>query len=133
MTALLVKLAGSLVAILLLALLARWLHLGGDVRIATKDDAIRLAEQAHCGFDPVDVAIDRAGIAALLRDRDGRLMLLRRHGAQFVGRFLDSHAHARLDRDYLIIGTGERFQDPVTLNLGQPARVWAASLRGLNG
>lgn len=126
-----VKLAGSLVAILLLAWLTRLMRLGGDVRIANADEARQLADAAQCGFDPVDVIVDHAGIGALLRDATGRVMLLRRHGAQFVGRFLDSHAHARLDRDFLTIATGERFQEPVVLHLGQEAKIWASSLRHL--
>lgn len=132
MTLLAVKLAGSLVAILLVAWLARLMRLGGDVRLGGVDDALRLADATHCGFDPVDVIVDRAGIGALLRDAEGRVMLLRRHGAQFVGRFLDSHAHARLDREFLTIAAGERLQDPVVLHLGPDAQIWAASLRHLD-
>ena len=131
--ALLLKFGGSLVAIVALAWLARRLGLGGDVRIADEDHARALADEAICGFDPVDMAIDRAGIGALLRDAEGRILLLRRHGAHFAARLLDSHAFARLDQGFLTIGTGETRFGKVTLDLGPKAQVWAAGLRHLQG
>lgn len=123
------QVGASLVAILLLAWLAARLKLGGDVRIRDEAHARALANEAVFGFDPVDVAIDKAGIGALLRDAQGRQMLLRRHGAQFVGRILDPGVDARLDRTFLTIGTGEKSFGQVTLNLGDAAQVWAAGLR----
>ena len=53
------KLIGSLVAILALAGISRWLGLGGDVRIRDEAEARRLADEAVCGFAAVDVALDR--------------------------------------------------------------------------
>ena len=82
MTILLLKLAGSVAAILFLAWFARWLNLGGDVRIRSEEQAREIADQVLCGFDPVDIAIDKAGIGALMRDAEGRHLLVRRHGAQ---------------------------------------------------
>lgn len=125
----LLKVGASLVAILLLAWLAARLKLGGDIRIRDEAHARALANEAVFGFDPVDIAIDKAGIGALLRDAQGRQMLLRRHGAQFVGRILDPGVDARLDRTFLTIGTGEKSFGQVTLNLGDAAQVWAAGLR----
>ncbi len=84
-----------------------------------------------CGFEAEDLALDRAGIGALLRDRMGRVMLLKRHGAHFAARLLDSHSHARLDRNFLTIGSGESTFGKVTLDLGDKAQVWASSLRRL--
>lgn len=129
--ALLLKLGGSLLAILLLAGVAWKLGLGGDLRIRDAEHAQELADEALCGFEAVDVAIDRAGHAALLRDRDGRIMLLRRHGAHFASRMLTGHAHVRLDRTMLVVGTGEKRFGEVTLDLGEQAQYWAASLRRL--
>ncbi len=126
------KLAGSLIAILALAGIARWFGLGGDVRIADAAQAQRLANEAVFGFEATEIAVDRAGIGALLRDARGRQMLLRRHGAQWVGRLLDGKVEARLDRDFLTIGTGERSFGSVTLQLGAAAQVWAAGLRHLH-
>jgi len=127
----LAQFAISLAAVLLLVLLARQLGLGGDVRLRGEAQARAEAETALGGFDPVDIAIDRAGIGALLRDGQGRVMLLRRHGAQFAARLLDSHADTRLDRNFLTIGTGETTFGQITLDLGDRAQVWAASLRRL--
>ena len=127
----LAQLGASLVAILLLAWLCRWMRLGEDVRIAGEDHARSLAGEAICGFAPSELALDRAGIGALLRDDSGRVMLLRRHGAHFAGRLLDSHAFARLDRNLLTIGTGEKTFGAITLDLGDKAQVWASSLRHL--
>ena len=124
-----VQFAVSLAAILALAWLARRLGLGGDVRLRDAADARERAGQALCGFEAAEVALDRAGIGALLRDASGRVMLLRRHGAQFAARLLDSHAGVRLDRQFLTIATGERSFGSVTLDLGDKAAVWASSLR----
>ena len=124
-----VQLAASVGLILVVTWLARKLALGTDVRLRDEAEARALAEAAVCGFRPRELALDRAGIAALARDADGRVMLLQRHGAQFAARLLDNHAFAQLDHNFLTIGTGERYYAPVTLDLGEQAAVWAASLR----
>lgn len=126
-----IQLAISLALIMGVTLLAARLGLGADVRLKDENEARALARAALCGFEPVELAMDRAGIGALLRDQAGRVMLLRRHGAQFAARLLDSHAFARLDRNFLTIGTGERHFTGVTLDLGEKAQIWAASLRRL--
>lgn len=126
-----IQVAISIALILGVTLLAARLGLGADVRLKDEEDARARARAALCGFEPVDLAMDRAGIGALLRDSAGRVMLLRRHGAQFAARLLDSHAFARLDRNFLTVGTGERHFTGVTLDLGEKAQIWAASLRRL--
>ncbi len=131
MTILLLKLGGSVVAVLFLAWLARWLGLGGDLRIRSDEQARAIADQVICGFEPVDIAIDKAGIGALMRDAGGRHLLVRRHGAQFAGRLLDRHSDTRLDQNFLTVGTGEKTFGKVTLNLGPQAQYWAAGLRHL--
>lgn len=125
----LAKLGGSIVAILLLAWTAKRMGLGGDVRIRDEDQARALADEAVCGFEPVDVVIDKAGLGALMKDAAGRHLLIRRHGAQFAGRLLDGHAKSRLDQNFLTIGTGEKTFGHITLNLGPEAQYWAAGLR----
>ena len=127
------QLGGSLAAILLLAWFARWLGLGGHVRLRDADEACDLARAAVCGFDPKEVALDRAGIGALLRDSQGRVMLLRRHGAHFAARLLASHEGTRLDRNFLTLTTDEKTFGTVTLDLGAEAQAWAGSLRHLAG
>ena len=129
MTAQALQFAGSLAAILILAWFARRLGLGGDERLREADEARRLAEEAVCGFDARDVALDRAGIGALLRGADGRVLLLRRHGARWAARLVDDPAGVRLDRNFLTVTTSEKPFGSVTLDLGDQAQVWAASLR----
>lgn len=132
MTALALQFGLSLVGIVVLWLIARALGLGGDPRIRGEARARDLAEAAICGFAAQDVTVDRAGIGALLRDADGRILLLRRHGSRFVSRLIESHADIRLDQNFLTIGTGEARFGRVTLDLGREAQVWAARLRGLD-
>lgn len=122
-----VVLGGSLVAILLLWWVARLLGLGGDVRLAGRDEALAIASQD--GFDAVDAAVDRAGMGALVRDAQGRHVLIRRHGVRFVTRELNAPLDARLSQNFLTLGTGERSLPPVTFDLGPAAPEWAASLR----
>jgi len=122
---------GSLVAVLLVFVLVRTLDMGSDVRIADEAEARALAEAARCGFDAVDVALDRARIGALLRNDAGEVMLIRRHGARFAARVLSSHAGARLDRGFLTLSTDDPHFGSITLDLGERAQVWAASLRRL--
>lgn len=121
----------SLLAILAVWGLARRMDLGGDVRIRDADHASRLAGQVLCGFTPVEVSLDRARVGALLRDAQGRVMVLRRHGSHFVGRLLNSHTGVRLDQTNLVIATGDSRFGTITLDLGNEAQVWAASLRRL--
>jgi hypothetical protein len=127
----LLKLAGSIAAIVFIAWLARFWRLGGDVRIRSEAQAREIAQETLCGFDPVEIAIDKAGMAALMRDANGRHLLVRRHGVQWAGRLLDRHNDSRLDQNFLTVGTGEKTFGSVTLNLGAQASHWAAGLRNL--
>ena len=121
-------LGGSLVAVLLLAQSAKWLGLGGDVRL-DRDMAWRVAQDE--GLQPTDIVVDRAGIAAIARDAGGRHMLIRRHGVNFVTRMLHQPLDARLDQKFLTIGTDEPMFGRITLDLGSAASVWAAGLRAV--
>ncbi len=133
MGSLAIQLAGSLVAILVLAWLAHRLRLGGDARIRSEEEARALADEALHGFEPVEIAIDKAGMGALCRDAAGRVLLLRRHGSHFASRLLDSHAHTRLDRSFLTLATSDRSFGSITFDLGDQAPAWAASLRRVTG
>lgn len=122
-------LGGSLAGVLGLALIARLLGLGEEARIVNEDHAIAIADEILCGFEAVDVIVDRAGYAALLRDAGGRLLLIRAHGGHFVGRLLEPPVEARLDRDMLTLTPDDPMFGSVTLNLGEQAAVWASRLR----
>lgn len=121
----------SLGAILALAWLARKLQLGGDPRIQGEEHAHALADEAICGFDAKAVAVDRAGIGAIARDAAGRILLIRQHGSHFAARELVSLAGVRLDGRFLTLSTDDRGFGTITLDLGEQAQVWAASLRRL--
>lgn len=127
----LLQLAAALLAILLLGWVARKLQLGGDPRIADEDHARALADEAVCGFDTQAVALDRARIGALVRDSQDRVLLVRQHGSHFATRELTSHAGVRLDGRFLTITTQDKRFGTITLDLGDQAQVWAASLRRL--
>jgi len=133
MSALAIQLAGSLIAILALAWIAHRLGLGGDARIRSEGEARALADEAISGFEPVEIALDKAGMGALYRDARGRVLLLRRHGSHWASRLLDSHAHTRLDRGFLTLATADRRFGSVTFDLGDKAAIWAASLRRIAG
>lgn len=126
-----VQAVGSLIAVFLVFLLVRSLGMGSDVRIADEAEARALAEEACCGFDPIDIALDRARIGALLRNAAGEVMLIRRHGARFAARVLTSHSGARLDRSFITLAADDPHFGTITLDLGDKAQVWAASLRRL--
>lgn len=127
------QIAGSLIAILALAWIAHRLGLGGDARVRSEDEVRVLADEAIHGFEPVDIALDRAGMGALCRDGAGRVLLLRRHGSHWASRLLDSHAHTRLDQGFLTLATADRRFGSVTFDLGDKAPIWAASLRRITG
>lgn len=81
----LVILGGSLVAILLLALVARLLRLGG-ARIASEGQAMAEAEAILSGFDAKNAVVSSDGQAAVVRGADDSMALLKVHGARIVGR-----------------------------------------------
>lgn len=122
---------GSLAAIAALGGLARGLGLGADERLRDERTARELAEATDCSFVPALVSLDRAGLGALLADDAGRIMLVRRHGARFVGRLLAGHDGIRLERTFLRFALPEPGFVPITLDLGAEAQLWAARLRGL--
>ena len=116
-------LAGSLVAVLVMAGFSALLKLGGDARIDRKG-VLELARAQN--FDVAEIALDRAGLAALVRDAADRFLLIRRHGAHFVAQPVTPPLDARLDHRFLTLGK-------VTLDLGDQAGIWAANLRRCTG
>ena len=82
-------LGASLVAILLLALAARLLRLGGG-RIENEAHAMAEAEAIFSGFDAARATVASDGQAALVRGRDGSVAVLKMHGARVAARRLGS-------------------------------------------
>ena len=120
-----IQLGASLVAVLFVAWLVGKLGLGADPRIEDAAHAIRLAEEAEAGFCGTDVARDRAGFAAIVRNEEGRMMLVRAHGNHFAARPVDASVEGRLDKDFLTLTMPERTFGSVTLQLGKDAGRWA--------
>lgn len=121
-------LAGSLGAVIALAAVAWALKLGPAPRIADADEAKRLAREAHTGFVPADAAVDRDGRAAIVAGADGRIALLRVHGARVAARLLP-RAEARAEGGILKIASGERMFGDVAIALGAAeAARWARRL-----
>ncbi len=127
----LLQFAGSLAAVALLVLAVWLLRLGGEAHIAGEAEARELADNAVCGFEAAAIALDRAGRGALLRDCDGRIVLLAPHGNRFVGRLLDGRARARLEGERLTVATGERRLAPVSLEVADAA-TWCAAIEALD-
>ncbi|MFN3991025.1 MAG: hypothetical protein ACK4IS_12275 [Erythrobacter sp.] len=128
---LLIQTAGSLVAILALAGLARWLQLGGVPRLASNADVARAAGEVEDGFTPVEIACDAEGAGALVRDQDGRIMLIRRHGNRFAGRVLTASASACASGHAITINCGERRFGTTRLELDE-AQAWAEAINALS-
>jgi hypothetical protein len=122
------KLLGMILGVIILTQLARVLGLGGQERIESADHARRLARQDRPDFDGVAVAIDSNGQAALVSDRNWKLMLIRVKGPRFVTRLLDKGATTRLDSGALTISLDEPDFPPTTLTLGDDATRWATAL-----
>lgn len=119
---------GSLIAILFLAWISARLGLGGEPRIRDEDHARELADDALCGFTSTDIALDRNGAAALLRDEAGRVMLLRRHGVHFAARLLEPSATVQFERDRLIVAPSGRWFGTAALELGTRPPRWVSEL-----
>lgn len=128
----LLQLGASLVAVFFVAWLVKRMGLGADPRIQDADHAIRLAEEAEAGFKGIEVARDHAGFAAIVRNAEGRMMLVRAHGNHFAARPVDADVMGRLDKEFLTLTTPEKTFGAVTLKLGKEAGMWASRMRDLN-
>jgi len=98
--------AGSLAAVLGLALVARLLRLGGGA-IAAEAEAIREAEDQLAGFEAAGAQVGSDGRAALVRGRDGSVALLKLHGTRVAARRLVSPEVRRTGAG-LLVASGER-------------------------
>ena len=126
----LLQFLGSLVAILALAGLAFALRLGPAPRLKDEQAARAAADEAVSGFDPVDIALDRGGAGALLRDTTGRILLLRQHGSHFAGRVLTGAAEVSRDGDALLIDTAEKRYGTARLEIPDPS-AWMQAIEAI--
>lgn len=122
--------AGSLLAILALFGLAKWLGLGGKPRLHSEADVAKATDEVVSGFLPKRVSIARDGSAALARNDQGQIMLIKRHGNRFAGRILTSSAQVREEVDGLVIDPKETQFGQVRLSL-KDASTWADAINRL--
>ena len=136
---LIIQFGGSLLAILALFVLARWMKLGGRPALDNEEGVARAADEVIDGFETEASIRDDAGNAAIARDADGRHILIKRHGNKFAGRLLDHHAWAKSWRDdhpdgrrrpRILVDSGDRLFGKVTLFTDEP-ETWAEAINTL--
>ena len=103
----------SIAGVLGLALVARLLRLG-EGKIASRDDACRIAEELLAGFVARDAIVSKDGSAALVAG-NGTVAVLKRHGAKVAARRLVAPLKMRDAVEGVTIQTGERLFGDVTL------------------
>jgi len=118
------QLAGSIVAILALAGIARWLRLG-ESRIGSTAEAREIAEDMLVGFRAHAALVSQDGGAAIVAG-NGAIAVLKRHGARVAARRLLPPLSVSPAVEGVTVRTGERLFGDVTL-LG----VLEADVRGL--
>lgn len=128
--ALLLQTGGSLIAILALYFVARALKLGGKPRLDDEAQVQVCAGEVEEGFAAQRVSIARDGAAALARDAEGRIMVIKRHGNRFAGRVLTRSAAVREEVDGLVVDTAEARFGAVRLSIDDPA-YWADAINRL--
>ena len=114
-------LVGSLLGVLVLALIAWLLGLGGAT-IADEAQAKRAAEEAQSGFVAEGAFVSSDGKAALVRGADGRFMLLKVHGANVAARRLAQPLRLTPTNDGVMIATAECMFGDVRLRLPPEGR-----------
>ena len=137
--ALFIQFGGSLLAIFALFLFARWLRLGGKPKLGTQEGVAIAASEVIDGFDMTDFAVDDEGSAALARDTNGRIILIKRHGNKVAGRLLDHKASGQAWRDdhpegrrrpRITVNSGDALFGSVTLFTDEP-ETWASAIEAL--
>lgn len=127
---LLLQFGGSLVAILILYLIARALGLGGKRVLGDEASVQAAAGEVEDGFEAERISISRDKTAALAKDASGRIMVIKRHGNQFAGRVLTPAARVREEVDGLVVDPDEARFGTVRLSLAD-ASSWADAINRL--
>ena len=76
--------AGSFGAVAVLVLVVHFAGFSRPAKLQNEQEARELASLTPGGFEVAQIALDLEGSGALALGTDGRLLLLRAHGAQFV-------------------------------------------------
>lgn len=108
-----VLLGGSLVAVMALAGIAAWLKLGGE----PLDEAAALdaAGDMLPGFVPEAVLLGSDGAAALVRGVEGRVAVVKVHGAQPAVREITRPIGLGITSDGIVVHSGDRMFGDVVL------------------
>ncbi len=127
---LLLQFGGSLVAIVVVYLLARMIGLGGKPVLSNDEAVHQAAGEVEDGFEADRISISRDKKAALAKDASGRIMIIKLHGNQFAGRILTGSAKVREEVDGLVVDCGESTFGAVRLSLLDSA-IWADAINRL--
>lgn len=84
-------LAGSLAGVVVLALVAKWLGLGGG-ELSDEAEAMRIAEAEMPGFRALSAELADDRRSAVVTGADGERLRVRQHGAQFVAEACESRS-----------------------------------------
>jgi hypothetical protein len=117
----------SVIGVVFLVLLTRWLGFAKVPRLTSPERAAELAQAAIPGLIIVETALSVDKMAALVAGTDGRVALVRPFGDRFVVRVL-SHPLVIRAGSVLRIRTREFMFPETALDLGPAASMWAARL-----
>ncbi|MFN2099138.1 hypothetical protein [Altererythrobacter sp. MF3-039] len=132
MSAAAIQFVGSLLAILVLAWIAKKLGLGGELRIESEDHARQLADEVLNGFDPQEIEVGSDGRSAIMRDGSGQVMIMRQHGNKFAGRLLGPGSGSAVEEDRLEVRTGDRRFGDLRMKLSDPG-PWQERIAAIAG
>lgn len=128
MPAALLQFLGSLAAVAAIVALAWLVGSRQGAHLSDEKEARELFRLAPGGFEPVDLAVDTQGGAAIARDADGRLAILMPHGNQFVFRLLPPGIAIEAKGDSLVIAC----LPGMRITIGEGVGVWATADSGDN-
>lgn len=97
----------SFIIILAVTALVRGLRLG-EVRLESRAQAFDWAAKNVPFFAPVDAIISEDGQGALVSDANGRIVLIKRHGAKFAGRLLERPLDIAREGPIWCVGSGDQ-------------------------
>lgn len=117
----------SVVGVVLLVLITRWLGFRSQPRLSGPEQAADLAQAAIPGLIVAETALAVDAGAALVAASDGRVALVRAFGDRFVVRVLEHPLVARAGTVLRIRPREAMFPETV-LDLGADASLWAQRL-----
>lgn len=127
---LIIQFVGSLIAIFAIFGLSRVLGLGGKPVLADEEAVRAAAGEVMYGFEAVRVSISRDHAAALAKDADGQIMVIKRHGNRFAGRVLSGAASVREEVDGILVDPSDPHFGTVRLSV-RDANAWADAIHRL--